>query len=56
MSQWFLKITHYAEELLSDLDTLKGWHRRVRVMQQNWIGKSQGAELQLYGEQAQCPD
>nr|MBP6594776.1 leucine--tRNA ligase [Candidatus Obscuribacter sp.] len=45
MSQWFLKITHYAEELLSDLDTLKGWPERVRVMQQNWIGKSQGAEL-----------
>ena len=45
MSQWFLKITHYAEELLADLDTLKGWPERVRVMQQNWIGKSQGAEL-----------
>ena len=45
MSQWFLKITHYAEELLADLDTLKGWPERVRVMQQNWIGKSTGAEL-----------
>lgn len=45
MSQWFLKITHYAEELLADLDTLKGWPERVRVMQQNWIGKSSGAEL-----------
>ncbi|HMX47076.1 MAG TPA: leucine--tRNA ligase, partial [Candidatus Obscuribacter sp.] len=45
MSQWFLRITHYAEELLADLDTLKGWPERVRLMQQNWIGKSQGAEL-----------
>jgi leucyl-tRNA synthetase len=45
MSQWFLRITKYADELLSDLDTLKGWPERVRVMQQNWIGKSQGAEL-----------
>lgn len=45
MHQWFLKITKYADELLADLDTLKGWPERVRVMQQNWIGKSQGAEL-----------
>jgi len=45
MHQWFLRITNYAEELLADLDTLKGWPERVRVMQQNWIGKSQGAEL-----------
>lgn len=45
MSQWFLRITKYAEELLQDLDTLKGWPERVRVMQQNWIGKSEGAEL-----------
>jgi len=45
MSQWFLRITKYADELLADLDTLKGWPERVRIMQQNWIGKSQGAEL-----------
>ncbi|MBU6451172.1 MAG: leucine--tRNA ligase [Cyanobacteria bacterium REEB67] len=45
MSQWFLRITKYADELLADLDTLKGWPERVRVMQQNWIGKSHGAEL-----------
>jgi leucyl-tRNA synthetase len=45
MSQWFLRITKYADELLKDLDTLKGWPERVRLMQQNWIGKSQGAEL-----------
>jgi leucyl-tRNA synthetase len=45
MSQWFLKITDYAEQLLADLDKLKGWPEHVRSMQQNWIGKSQGAEL-----------
>ncbi|HEY9714236.1 MAG TPA: leucine--tRNA ligase [Chroococcales cyanobacterium] len=45
MSQWFLKITAYADELLSDLDKLVGWPERVRIMQQNWIGKSEGAEL-----------
>jgi leucyl-tRNA synthetase len=47
MSQWFLKITKYADELLNDLDTLKGWQERVRVMQSNWIGKSEGAELKF---------
>jgi len=45
MKQWFLKITDYAEQLLADLDKLKGWPERVKVMQQNWIGKSRGAEL-----------
>ncbi len=45
MKQWFLKITDYADELLTDLEKLKGWPERVRVMQQNWIGKSAGAEL-----------
>jgi len=45
MSQWFLKITDYAEELLADLDKLKGWPDRVKLMQKNWIGKSTGAEL-----------
>ena len=47
MSQWFLKITQYADELLADLDTLHGWPERVRVMQANWIGKSEGAELRF---------
>lgn len=47
MSQWFLKITDYSEELLADLDTLKGWPESVRIMQQNWIGKSVGAELRF---------
>ncbi len=47
MSQWFLKITNYSDELLADLDTLKGWPESVRTMQQNWIGKSVGAELRF---------
>jgi len=43
LSQWFFKITEYAETLLKDLDLLKGWGDNVKTMQANWIGKSQGA-------------
>ena len=43
LSQWFFKITEYAEQLLQDLDLLKGWGDNVKTMQANWIGKSQGA-------------
>ena len=43
LSQWFFKITDYAERLLQDLDKLPGWGDNVKTMQSNWIGKSQGA-------------
>ena len=43
LSQWFFKITDYAERLLKDLDKLEGWGDNVKTMQANWIGKSQGA-------------
>lgn len=43
LSQWFFKITDYAERLLKDLDKLDGWGDNVKTMQANWIGKSQGA-------------
>jgi leucyl-tRNA synthetase len=42
LSQWFLKITDFADELLEGLSTLNGWPEKVRTMQENWIGKSQG--------------
>ncbi len=43
--QWFIRITDYAEELLSDLDQLEDWPEQVKTMQRNWIGKSVGTEL-----------
>jgi leucyl-tRNA synthetase len=45
LSQWFLKITDFAEELLDGLETLDRWPERVRVMQANWIGRSAGARV-----------
>ncbi|MFM7448887.1 MAG: leucine--tRNA ligase [Leptolyngbyaceae cyanobacterium] len=47
LKQWFLKITDYAEQLLTDLDHLRGWPERVKLMQANWIGKSVGAYLEF---------
>ncbi len=45
LSQWFLKISKYSEELLKDLDNLENWPNKVKIMQSNWIGKSIGAEI-----------
>jgi len=45
LTQWFFKITDYAQELLDDLDKLQEWPERVRIMQRNWIGRSEGASL-----------
>ncbi len=45
LEQWYFKITEYSQELLDDLDTLPGWPERVKTMQANWIGRSEGAEV-----------
>ena len=45
LSQWYFRITDYAESLLENLETLDGWPDKVKIMQKNWIGKSEGAEV-----------
>ncbi|MGE5398698.1 MAG: leucine--tRNA ligase [Chitinophagales bacterium] len=45
LEQWFFKITDYAERLLSDLEMLPGWPEKVKIMQRNWIGRSEGCEF-----------
>ena len=50
MAQWFLKITDYAKELLDELDDMPGWPESVKNMQRNWIGRSEGAEIDFVTE------
>src|SRR5256884_1194059 len=50
LEQWFFKITAYAQRLLDDLNKLDRWPERVKVMQANWIGRSEGAELEFFVE------
>jgi leucyl-tRNA synthetase len=45
LAQWFFKITDYADRLLKDMDLLEGWPEKVKIMQENWIGRSEGAEI-----------
>ncbi len=53
IEQWFLKITAYADELLADLDKLEGWPEQVKVMQNNWVGRSEGVEIKFDIEDVQ---
>jgi len=47
LEQWFFKITDYAQRLLDDLEKLPGWPEKVKIMQKNWIGRSEGVEVQF---------
>lgn len=47
LEQWFLKITDYAEELYNEIDNLKEWPERIKAMQKNWIGRSEGVEIEF---------
>ncbi len=58
LTQWYFKITDYAQELLDDLDKLQGWPERVKQQQANWIGRSEGAEVDfvLCDREGNAPD
>ena len=55
LEQWFFKITDYADRLLKDLDKLEGWPNKVRLMQENWIGRSEGALLRFTVQESGDP-
>lgn len=57
LAQWFVKITDYAEELLDCLDKLPGWPEKIKTMQRNWIGRSEGVEIAFpfQGEEGSNP-
>lgn len=55
LEQWHFRITDYAERLLNDLDRLEGWPERVVIQQRNWIGRSEGAEIQFQIEETGEP-
>ena len=54
LEQWFFRITAYADELLDDLDKLEGWPEKVSTMQRNWIGRSEGTEVDFFLEEQEA--
>ena len=54
LEQWFLRTTKYADELLRDLDKLEGWPEKVRTMQRNWIGRSEGTLVDFKLDTGNC--